>query len=40
LPPDQALANSAQPEPVRELASKLDAWLSGPRDFLLVARKP
>jgi hypothetical protein len=40
FPPDQALANSAQPEPVRELASKLDAWLSGPRDFLLVARKP
>lgn len=40
FPREQALANSAQPESVRELASKLDAWLSGPRDFLLVARKP
>jgi SAM-dependent methyltransferase len=40
FPPEQALANDSQPEPVRELASKLDAWLSGPRDFLVVARKP
>lgn len=40
FPPDQALANASQPEAVRELAGKLDAWLSGPRDFLVVARKP
>lgn len=40
FPPDQALANASQPEAVRALASKLDAWLSGPRDFLVVARKP
>jgi SAM-dependent methyltransferase len=40
FPPDQALAADSQPEAVRELASKLDAWLSGPRDFLVVARKP
>ena len=40
FPPEQALANPSQPEAVRELAGKLDAWLSGPRDFLVVARKP
>jgi hypothetical protein len=40
FPPDQALASASQPEAVRALASKLDAWLSGPRDFLVVARKP
>ena len=40
FPPEQALASGSQPEPVRELAGKLDAWLSGPRDFLVVARKP
>jgi SAM-dependent methyltransferase len=40
FPPDQALANTAQPEAVRELATRLDEWLSGPRDFLMVARKP
>jgi len=40
FPPEQALVRTDQPEPVRELASRLDAWLSGPRDFLLVARKP
>jgi SAM-dependent methyltransferase len=40
FPPEQALANASQPEAVRELAGKLDAWLSGPRDFLVVARKP
>ena len=40
FPPDQALAARSQPEAVRELASKLDTWLSGPRDFLVVARKP
>jgi len=40
FPPEQALASASQPEPVRELAGRLDAWLSGPRDFLVVARKP
>ncbi len=40
FPPEQALARPEQPEPVRELAGRLDAWLSGPRDVLLVARKP
>jgi SAM-dependent methyltransferase len=40
FPPDQALARPDQPGPVRDLAARLDAWLSGPRDVLLVARKP
>ena len=40
FPPEQALVRPDQPEPVRELASRLDSWLSGPRDVLLVARKP
>lgn len=40
FPPEQALASASQPKPVRELAGRLDAWLSGPRDFLVVARKP
>jgi O-antigen chain-terminating methyltransferase len=40
FPPDQALAAKSQPDAVRELASRLDAWLSGPRDFLVIARKP
>lgn len=40
FPPEQALAKASQPEAVRELAGRLDAWLSGPRDFLVVARKP
>lgn len=40
FPPDQALVAEAQPDAVHELASKLDTWLSGPRDFLVVARKP
>jgi SAM-dependent methyltransferase len=40
FPAEQALAKDSQPEVMRELASKLDAWLSGPRDFLMVARKP
>lgn len=39
FPPDQALAAADQPEPVRRLAERLDEWLSGPRDFLIVARK-
>ena len=40
FPAEQALANPALPAPVLELAQRLDAWLSGPRDYLLVARKP
>ncbi len=40
FPPDQALASPSQPEAVRELAERLDGWLSAPRDYLLVARKP
>lgn len=40
FPPEQALAQENQPQPVRDLASRLDAWLSAPRDYLLVARKP
>jgi SAM-dependent methyltransferase len=40
FPSEQRLADPHQPEPVRALAERLDAWLSGPRDFLLIARKP
>jgi SAM-dependent methyltransferase len=40
FPPEQSLAKASQPEPVRELAGRLDAWLSGPRDFMVLARKP
>jgi SAM-dependent methyltransferase len=40
FPPDQALASPSQSEAVRELAERLDGWLSAPRDYLLVARKP
>ncbi len=40
FPPEQRLADPHQPEHVRALAERLDVWLSGPRDFLLVARKP
>ena len=40
FPPEQALADPSQPEAVRALATRLDQWLSGPRDYLLVARKP
>lgn len=40
FPPDQALASPSQPEAVRQLAARLDGWLSAPRDYLLVARKP
>jgi SAM-dependent methyltransferase len=40
FPPEQALADASQAEPVRELAGKLDAWLSGPRDFMVLGRKP
>lgn len=40
FPPEQALAHPSQPEAVRTLATRLDQWLSGPRDYLLIARKP
>ncbi len=40
FPPEQQLASPGQPPELRHLAERLDAWLSGPRDFLLVARKP
>jgi SAM-dependent methyltransferase len=40
FPADQALARPGQPDAVFDLASRLDAWLSGPRDFVVVARKP
>jgi SAM-dependent methyltransferase len=40
FPAEQSLARDDQPAAVRELASRLDRWLSAPRDYLLVARKP
>ncbi len=40
FPAEQTLAGASQPQPVRELAERLDAWLSGPRDFMVLARKP
>jgi SAM-dependent methyltransferase len=40
FPADQALARPGQPEAVFDLASRLDTWLSGPRDFVVIARKP
>ncbi len=40
FPPEQSLARDDQPPAVRELAARLDGWLSAPRDYLLVARKP
>ncbi len=40
FPPEQSLADPGQAQPLRTLAERLDAWLSGPRDFLLLARKP
>jgi SAM-dependent methyltransferase/F0F1-type ATP synthase membrane subunit b/b' len=39
FPAEQELARDDLPGPVRELARQLDRWLSGPRDYLLVARK-
>jgi len=39
FPPEQRLARGGQAPEVRELAERLDAWLSGPRDFILVAVK-
>jgi O-antigen chain-terminating methyltransferase len=40
FPADQALARPGQPDAVFDLATRLDTWLSGPRDFVVVARKP
>jgi len=40
FPHDQRLAAANQPPELRRVAERLDEWLSGPRDFLLVARKP
>lgn len=40
FPPEQQLARPGQSSEVRELAERLDAWLSAPRDFVLVARRP
>lgn len=40
FPPEQRLARAGQSAEVRELAERLDAWLSAPRDFVLVARRP
>ena len=40
FPPEQQLARAGQAPEVRELAERLDAWLSGPRDFILVAVRP
>lgn len=40
FPPEQRLARAGQSPEVHELAERLDAWLSGPRDFILVAVRP
>jgi SAM-dependent methyltransferase len=40
FPAEQALARPGQGDDLHELASRLDSWLSGPRDFVLIARKP
>lgn len=40
FPSDQCLAREGQSPEVRQLAEQLDAWLSGPRDFAVIARKP
>jgi SAM-dependent methyltransferase len=40
FPAEQLLASGDQPAEVRRLAERLDAYLSGPRDFAIVARKP
>jgi O-antigen chain-terminating methyltransferase len=40
FPADQALARAGQPAALFDLASRLDTWLSGPRDFVVIARKP
>lgn len=40
FPAEQNLASPDQPVHVRALAERLDAWFSGPRDFLVIAEKP
>lgn len=40
FPNEQQLAEPGQPEPLRRLAERLDAFLSPPRDFMLRAQKP
>ncbi|MCU0291963.1 MAG: methyltransferase domain-containing protein [Thermoanaerobaculaceae bacterium] len=40
FPSEQQLARVGQTPEVRELAERLDAWLSAPRDFVLVAVRP
>jgi SAM-dependent methyltransferase len=40
FPANQSLVRQGQSTEVRELAARLDAWLSAPRDFSLVAHKP
>lgn len=40
FPPEQRLAREGQDPDLRTLAERLDAWLSAPRDFVLVATRP
>ncbi len=40
FPRDQQLLAADQPPELRRVAERLDEWLSGPRDFVLVARRP
>jgi len=40
FPPEQRLARDGQDPELRALAERLDAWLSAPRDFVLVASRP
>lgn len=40
FPDEQGLVGLAQDEGLRQALHVLDEWLSGPRDYLLIARKP
>jgi SAM-dependent methyltransferase/molecular chaperone GrpE (heat shock protein) len=40
FPPEQSLRRDGQSADVAELAGRLDAWLSAPRDVVVIARKP
>ncbi|MGV8039926.1 MAG: methyltransferase domain-containing protein [Thermoanaerobaculaceae bacterium] len=40
FPSEQRLAREGQEPDLRALAERLDAWLSAPRDFVLVATRP
>lgn len=40
FPPEQTLQREDQAPAVRELAARLDDYLSGPRDFAIIARRP